>query len=476
MSDPAGGHPQTAEGPARVSRLTERLLARGTRPLGLIDVRRAESHYARIMDWLARRTPLLEHLMSRYGLTEGEGATALSLAFADARAIEGEGAPEAVGGSDLSTVPEAFAPDAFTPRAAEGLVTYVARVPEDFAVQTEAKRIRRRGVPTPSRPDTETRPPDAGAHTQLNEDARQRQSWSDPTTPKRFEPSPEPASSHPEQSVQGVEVPEGSQAAPSVKEIPIATAEAQELQGVGAPLAFSSLPPEATQSPVQRHPAPTEGRAAAPMAESETALETERGRRAVSVVKEIDVPSVKETPAAEALKGSETQNSLTSAGVLIPASPGASLGYVAPGNNTSASGTPAQAAESGATSHAPGDVRETRASGAPLEKFLPLARAREIPADDSRRESPTPHTQSPLPLLAHAVGTERGAGSVPQIDAATAPTQVTPVVAEMIKPGGESTNARAGGGVNVERLTEQVSRHLARRLLVERERRGMSKR
>jgi hypothetical protein len=108
---------------------------------------------------------------------------------------------------------------------------------------------------------------------------------------------------------------------------------------------------------------------------------------------------------------------------------------------------------------------------------MPLARAREIPADDSQRESPTLRAQSPLPLAANPAAAERGGSAGSQTDSATAATatQVTPIVAETITPGGKGFGARAGG-VNVERLTEQVSRHLARRLLVERERRGMSRR
>ena len=473
MSDPTGGHPQAAEGQAPDPLLTERLLARGTRPLGLIDVRRAEGLYARIMDWLAMRTPLLEHLKARYGLTGGEGAAGLSLAFAEAARGEGELAHAGGVGINLSA-----GQDAFAPRAAEGLVTYVARVPDDSAEQVEAKRITRRGVPTFSRAGSETQHPDA--RRESNEAARQQQGGSAPTPAERAGSSLERAHPDPEHVGLNVEGPGAGQALPSVKEIPAAPAEAHDARVAGAPLTPTLLPattapPESTQSPVRRPSQPAEGRATAPATEPERALEPPaRGRRS-------NLPSVKEIPAAGTPAGSEEQKPLTSAGVLmtspgvlIPARPGASGVYGAPDNDTSASGTPAHADVPGNPAHIAEGRRETPAPGTPAEKPMPLARAREFPAEDSRRESPTLRAQSPLPLASNPAGAERGGGAGRQTDSAAAAAPVPPVVAETITPGGKGPGARAGG-VNVERLTEQVSRHLARRLLVERERRGMSK-
>ena len=469
MSDPTGGHPQTAEGQAPDARLTERLLARATRPLGVIDVHRAESHYARIMDWLARRTPLLEHLMTRYGLTEGEGAAALSLAFADVHAAEGL---HAGGGVNLSA-----GPDAFAPPAAERLVTYVAHVPDDSAEQAEAKRITRRGVPTFSRAGSETQHPDADARREPNEAARQQERGPVTTIPEGVGSSLERVipdlESGPKTGGGGsnVEVLRGSHAAPSVKEIPASTAEAQGARVAGAPLATApraaaTAPPQSTQSPTQRPAPPAEGRATAPTAEPERTFETARGRRDAPSG---DLPSLKEIPAAGTLAGREKP--LTSAGVAMPARPGASGASGAPGTDASAPGTPA---------HVAAGVRETRAPDAPAERPMPLARAREIPADDSRREpptlsaqSPTLSVQAPLPLAAHPVGAERGEGTGRRDDSAAAATQVPPVAAETFTPGGKGLGARAGG-VNVERLTEQVSRRLERRLVAERERRKMS--
>lgn len=458
MSDPTGEHSQTAEGTAHESRLTGRLLARGTLPLGLIDVRRAESHYARIMDWLAARTPLLEHLKTRYGLAEGEGLKGLSLAFADARAWEGTHADSgpinfsAVGGGlnladGLSTLAE---------RTSGGLVTYVAHVPEALPEQVEAKRIARRGVQTFSSADPETQHRDAGARPRPDETARPQpsgsvtQGGSAPAIPERGGPN--------------VEMLRGSHAAPSVKEIPAATGEARDARGDGAPLmppprTASVAPLESTELPTQRRAPSAEGRATTPTAEPENGLEPAHGR--------VVVTSVKELPIAQTRAGSEMQKPLLSAGVLIPARPGSPDGYEAPGSDALASGPPTRAAV---------DVREVRAPDAPTESAMLFARARELPADSSRGESA-------LPLAANPVGAERGqsvgrrndsaaAATAAQVPAAVATTQVPPVVTETITPGGNGRGAQAGG-VNVERLTEQVSRHLARRLLVERERRRM---
>ena len=458
MSDPTGEHPQTAEATAHESRLTGRLLARGTLALGLIDVRRAERHYARIMDWLAARTPLLEHLKARYGLAEGEGPKGLSLAFADAPAWEGahadsgptnfsarDGGPELAGG--LSTLAE---------RTSGGLVTYVAHVPEALPEQVEAKRIARRGVPTFSSADPETQHRDAGARQRTDETARPQQSGpvthggSAPAVPERVGPN--------------VETPRGSHAAPSVKEIPAANVEARDARDGGAPptpppRAASVAPPESTELPTRRRAPSAEGRATTPTAETEKGLEPAHGR--------VVAPSVKELPGAQTRAGSEMQKPLMSAGVPIPTSPDPQGGFGAPGNDALASGPPPRAAV---------DAREVRAPDAPAESPMLFARARELPAGSSRGESP-------LPLAANPAGAERGESvgrrnvsaaeaTAAQGRAAVASAQVPPAVTETITPGGNVRGAQAGG-VNVERLSEQVGRHLARRLLVERERRRM---
>jgi len=114
---------------------------------------------------------------------------------------------------------------------------------------------------------------------------------------------------------------------------------------------------------------------------------------------------------------------------------------------------------------------ETQAASASVETPRPLAHAREIPAGDFGRESASLHAQSPLPLASSPVGVERDEATSRQNDSAHAAAPSSSVGTETFTPG----RARAAE-IDVERLTEQVSRHLARRLLVERERRGLGRR
>ena len=118
---------------------------------------------------------------------------------------------------------------------------------------------------------------------------------------------------------------------------------------------------------------------------------------------------------------------------------------------------------------------ETQAASASVGTPLPLAQAREMPTGDFGRESPSLHAQSPLPLASSPVGVGRDEAVRRQNDSAPAVTRGASVGAETFTPVRTRASARAEE-INVGRLTEQVSRHLARRLLVERERRGLGKR
>src|SRR5262245_55036963 len=61
--------------------LAERLLQRHTEPLGVIDVRQGQRHYARTAGWVAQRVALLDHWKTRYGVDEDAAANA-GLVFA----------------------------------------------------------------------------------------------------------------------------------------------------------------------------------------------------------------------------------------------------------------------------------------------------------------------------------------------------------------------------------------------------------
>ena len=62
--------------------LGERLLRRRSEPLGVIDVRQPQQHYARTAGWVAQRFALLEHWKTRYGSDEDAAAAHASLVFA----------------------------------------------------------------------------------------------------------------------------------------------------------------------------------------------------------------------------------------------------------------------------------------------------------------------------------------------------------------------------------------------------------
>ena len=62
--------------------LAERLLRRHTEPLGVIDVRQPQQHYARTAGWVAQRFALLDHWKTRYGSDEDVTAANTGLVFA----------------------------------------------------------------------------------------------------------------------------------------------------------------------------------------------------------------------------------------------------------------------------------------------------------------------------------------------------------------------------------------------------------
>jgi hypothetical protein len=55
--------------------LARRIMARSTSPLGVIDMRHAQDHYSRLTEWPAQRLGLLNQLKERYDLSSDEPAT-----------------------------------------------------------------------------------------------------------------------------------------------------------------------------------------------------------------------------------------------------------------------------------------------------------------------------------------------------------------------------------------------------------------
>lgn len=64
------------------SALIERLLRRRTEPIGIIDVRQAQAHYARIAGWIAAHFPVLADLAARHRLSGNGGAEAAKFIYA----------------------------------------------------------------------------------------------------------------------------------------------------------------------------------------------------------------------------------------------------------------------------------------------------------------------------------------------------------------------------------------------------------
>lgn len=444
MSDEKGEPIPTNAEPGPDSPLTARLLSRATDSLGLIDVRGAEQHYARIMDWLAGRTPLLERLRTRYGLTEGEGLT--GLAFAEPRGWDGAHFGDE--GVNLSA-----APAAFNAPAAEQIFTHVAHVPDDPDDEpTEVKRIARRGVPTFSSTSSETDPAAVASHK--------------PVEVVRHEPGElfRPAL---ELTVTNQEQARDLQSPAPVRETPAAQMSATHpasLPSIEERAATPSTEPERTlartgstsTSTVKSPPThPTETNDTADVNNSTDVQEPRRDAKPF-------VPRVTESSRPDALTLPNTSRT-TSTFVADEAKElpldrgGAAEGVKGRASTGKATRLPV--------------AGETRAASVSAEMPHPLAHAREIQAADSGRASTSPH--APLPLAQSHAAVERAEAPRRQNDNAPAVTRASSSsgVVETYTPARARTHARADE-LNVQRLTEQVSRHLARRLLVERERRG----
>jgi hypothetical protein len=451
MSDEKGEPTPTNEGPD--SRLTERLLSRGTDSLGLIDVRGAERHYARIMDWLAARAPLLERLRTRYGLTEWQGLT--GLAFAEPAGREGSRAVDAA--VNLSAAPVGFvAPAAeqqFTAPLSEQIFTHVAHVPDEpAAAQTEAKRIARRGVPTFS---------NAGMSQGSVEAPRQEREASGERR-EAFKPALELAAPHQEQAQ-----PNQEQARPSPRQV-------SGLQ--------STLPAEETPAATAKSPADESttlhARRTLPSVEEQAAPATAKHDKPLArgSTKTNEDDAVNNTTAASEPRGAARSGAPrvteSPAPDAITSTPPRYVQAVAR-ERVSVTAAPKVEAPTGEKLSVAG---EARAASASADAPRTLAHAREIREGDNGRASVGLHAQTPLPLAPGTAAAERAEPTRHQSAPAhaVASAQSASGVTENFMPGDTRAQARAEE-VNVERLTEQVSRHLARRLLIERERRGLGR-
>ncbi|HEX7313603.1 MAG TPA: hypothetical protein VF297_06760 [Pyrinomonadaceae bacterium] len=481
MSDEQGEPKTTAEGPG--SLLTARLLSRGTDSLGLIDVRGAERHYARIMDWLAARNPLLEHLRTRYGLTEGEGMT--GLAFAEP--MNREGARDGGENINLSATSASnfnAAPVSQTAPAAEQIFTLAAHVPDDSAdaAPTETKRIARRGVPTfsPARPDPD---PDAGASRVRGEVVSQEQG-------EAFKPLVE-------LTVPTHERARDLQSPSPFKETHAANSESSDSAQTPRPRHAPNPAQESTLSHAPRTVPSVEERVTPSTTEQDRPRA--RGSTGTSDAAVVNNPTAAATPGVPRVNESRVNESTGADAVpLVPASraqvgtrervdaSGAVVVNEAQGTtlnkSVAAEGMNIIAEGAKGTGVKLPVAGETRTASASFATPRPLAQARELRAPagethefagDSVRASGYQRAQPPLPLAANPAAVERVEPSHQRGDDKPAVKHASSSgVTETFTPGRAAAPA---DDINVQRLTEQVSRHLARRLLVERERRGLGR-
>lgn len=472
MSEEQGGPHTTAEGPG--SLLTARLLSRGTDSLGLIDVRRAERHYARIMDWLAGRTPLLERLRTRYGLAEGQGMT--GLAFAEPRGWEG--AQTGGEGINLSVKQDvhlstthvnnlAAAPDSPNAPAAEQIFTLAAHIPDDdAAAPTEAKRIARRGVPTFSPASPATGRDTAASRGPGEVVGREQGEVSRPLVELTF-PVEERASDN----------------APTPTPRP-AMKPAQQSTSAPMPRAIPSVEERVTPSTAEQDKPLTRGSTVTSDADVVNIASTASGPTGAA---QPNVPRVIESRVNESSDADAVPLLQSSRAVVVNEAVGtASLRSgtasdakgVADGVKVIEAAKVTAASIEGVKLPVAG---ETRAASVSFETPRPLAQARETRAAETHEFAgaarPPEHlrAQPPLPLAAHPAAAERAEMPHRHHDDSHAFTRApAPDATETYMPGHAPAQARAEE-INVRRLTEQVSRHLTRRLLVERERRGLGR-
>ncbi|HEV2705506.1 MAG TPA: hypothetical protein VGV59_06250 [Pyrinomonadaceae bacterium] len=488
MSDPVSestqNRPEQTPDAALASRLSSRLLARATNSLGVIDVRHVERRYARIMDWLAARTPLVEHLKERYGLTEDEGARTLGLAFADASGGAGVEGSDAIASHTL-TAQSMAAP-------VEQLFTAVAHVPEDSdSAPAPTMRITRRGLPTFSHADAQTHAQRAHTQPEVSENDRRtpEQSIADPVRP----PLPDLAMP----SVREVHE------APVVIETPHAGQTPTPHEASAPPLLPDGSSPDAAgqsissvirTAEIQVH---TEG-----FLVSTGELLTTRPVAAASVRETARPNTSQEKMTLPASRPDVTQAAPTSDASHLPleTSTGAlrqARVRADQADRRRTASTPEELEPSLVRRVVSESARRARAGGAEVEEStlaseaeatnvargsrLPLAQAREIIAASFEHETQARRASSNLPLAAAQVNGDLAAASQtqhqhqPAATAAHAVMQVSAGGAETDGQGRASKQAKAAG-VNVEKLAEQVSRHLTRKLLVERERRGLGRR
>jgi hypothetical protein len=97
------------------SPLVQRLDRRRTEPIGVIDVRHPQAHYARIAGWIAERFPLLIELAQRHGSSEQDGPGYDGLPYSSSAVLSPSDKPAPA----LNTESHIFAPNQTSPHASK---------------------------------------------------------------------------------------------------------------------------------------------------------------------------------------------------------------------------------------------------------------------------------------------------------------------------------------------------------------------
>jgi hypothetical protein len=442
------------------SPLTERLLARANEPLGLIDVRAARARYERLMDWVAARLALVEELRARYGLTEEAAWGELAFAVTPGQ-LRGESFDSAGDGAALShdLTHTIGSVDRTRATAAEG----TTRTPESStstpaspqAATHATVRIGRRGAPVFSQLDRVTDAREGGQTHELKSGDGESHGASE-TKARHMSLSPSrPSTPSAESSPASLSSP----ASPTF-EAPVASSDERT-----------------TPAPERREL--TLARTAEVSASAAEASEARKARReSVPVETAHPLPSKEaantRAPKVVAASPRAVESSPTPSTRMVSSHP-ADLPLATPAApDEAAARRRTEGKEPGAETGAMVKAVETsavRGGGPP-----PRASAKEIAPAVAGRESLTYSTQSPMPLAASRGVGERTASPTPQHTFAESGAQAFKPPAGGVEdetyPAAREQKRRAAE-VNVGRLAEQVSRRLTRRLLVERERRGM---
>ncbi len=448
--------------------LTERLLARAHEPLGLIDVSEARARYARIMDWVAARLALVEHLRARYGLSEEAawGELALAGTLGQTRSENLDSVNEvaatsydlthAISSAELTRAAEAegttHAPEAFA----------AAQATTPHAAPQESVRIGRRGAPVFSQldPATGARAREAGpTNDQRRGETRERRRGD-------AEPQAAPPQAAPERrELTLARAPELSESAAEANQ-----ARKAARQGTPDETAHPASPkePAGTSAPKVSEASPSGGETAhAPSSRMASPPPLDLPLVAVALPEPRERQSTAQAEAApeEAVATFARRDVL--AGATKRAAEGKRSAIEADATVKAAKTTVAEVADA--------TVKAAKNSAAEV-KDSPRARAKEITSAATGHESLTYVTAGHMPLAASRGEGAREPATTSSQQQGSAQTGAQPV--KSASAGGVETFSAAGGPtraveVNVGRLAEQVSRRLARRLLVERERRGM---